>query len=85
MANLGAMDDRDLAVEGYYRNDDVGIESFVMFIIVFGIWVLRVANLGAMDDRDLTVEGYYRNDDVLTESIVMFIIVFGIWVIRVAQ
>ena len=25
VANLGAMDDRDLAVVGYYRNDDVGI------------------------------------------------------------
>ena len=45
MANLGAMDDRDLTVKGYYRNDDVLTESIVMFIIVFGIWVMRVANL----------------------------------------
>ena len=61
VANLGAMDDRDLTVEGYYRNDDVLTESIVIFIIVFDIWVIRVANLGAMDDHDLTVEGYYGN------------------------
>ena len=48
---MGAMDDRNLAVVGYYRNDDVCTESFVMFIIVFGIWVIRVSNLGAIDDR----------------------------------
>ena len=40
VANLGAMDDRDLTVKGYYRNDDVLTESIVIFIIVFGIWVM---------------------------------------------
>ena len=48
--NLGAMDTHNLAVVGYYRNDDVCTESFVMFIIVFGISVIRVSNLGAIDD-----------------------------------
>ena len=47
VANLGAMDDRDLAVVGYYRNDDVCTESFVMSIIVF----VYGSNLGAIDDR----------------------------------
>ena len=31
------MDDRDLTVEGYYRNDDVLTETIVMFIIVFAL------------------------------------------------
>ena len=38
VANLGAMDDRDLTMEGYYRNDDVLTESIVMFII--GVWYM---------------------------------------------
>ena len=49
VANLGAMDDRDLTVEGYYRNEYVLTESIVMCIILFGIWVMRVANLKAFN------------------------------------
>ena len=45
VANLGAMDDRDLTVEGYHRNYDVLTESIVIFIIVFGIWVIRACDI----------------------------------------
>ena len=61
VANLGAMDDRDLAVVGYYRNDDVCTESFVMSIIVF---VYGSYKCQILVQLMTVVEGHYKNDDI---------------------
>ena len=63
MLHIRTGDDRNLAVVGYYRNDDVCTESFVMSIIVFVYGSYKCQILVQL----MTVveaEGHYRNDDV---------------------
>ena len=106
VANLGAMDDRFLAVEGFYRNDDVrtfvisGIVIFCMHGVVSYNIVSQCILLLNTVLHDITWYPWYcklattyimyfivcQALGASSQSVyLVFILVLGVWVIRVAN